>query len=179
MRKFNKIFCIGLHKTGTSSLQKALEILDYKIYLNYSTSLPMLINFDKTELINTLRKFDGVRDVPFCYFYKQLDELFPNSLFILTTRNADSWIRSVVNHFAPEGDIPYHRYFYGKGDINGNEELYINKYNKHNREIREYFKGRKDFIVLPLEVDNKFKRLTDFLQLPNMSMNYPVENRKL
>ena len=83
-----KIFGIGLHRTGTSSLNEALNILGYR---SIHTPLDIYPDID-TRIID---KYDAFTDNPIPLLYKQLDRLYPGAKFILTTRDLDSWIKSV------------------------------------------------------------------------------------
>ena len=90
----NKVFCIGLHKTGTSTL--------YEIFLDYGFKAIHSANWDKD--IVKLKKFDafsdggghftGMGEFDFPY----LATTFPNAKFILQTRDTKSWIISKLKH---------------------------------------------------------------------------------
>ena len=90
----NKIICIGLPKTGTSSLHRALEILGLKSvhYPHDEETVAQLRRGDYR--LKVLEENDAVSDVPIAAIYPQLDTAFPGSKLILTTREVDSWIRS-------------------------------------------------------------------------------------
>lgn len=125
----NKVFGIGLSRTGTSSLNEALKILGYNsvhfpiIMKNSSTKArtryrlnkwakelgatkPLISNFlNKTENQLIFEKpnstdFDAMTDLSTARFYPQLDAQFPNSKFILTVRNEADWLKSCSRFFA-------------------------------------------------------------------------------
>ena len=93
-----KIFCIGLSKTGTTSLARALEILGYKTrdYIGVTSYFAGDLTSINLQEIDANEAFT---DTPIPSFYKQLDEKYPNSKFILTTRNMEDWLRSCKKQF--------------------------------------------------------------------------------
>jgi hypothetical protein len=80
------VWGIGLTRTATRSLNRALEILGYRA-VHYPT-LSMLLH-DALE---------AATDEPVAATYKYLDFVYPNSQFILTERDEDDWIRSTAAH---------------------------------------------------------------------------------
>lgn len=77
-----KIFCIGLARTGTTSLHEILKSLGLKS--NHFAG--EILYQDNWNIIN---KYDAFSDTPIPFIYKKLDSLHPGSKFILTTRNKD------------------------------------------------------------------------------------------
>ena len=81
----NKIFGIGLPRTGTTSLSKALRALGYEGQ-NYC-----LLHDTRTSDRTTFFEVDNS-------FYRNFKDIFhgnKNSKFILTTRDRDSWRKSI------------------------------------------------------------------------------------
>jgi hypothetical protein len=115
----NKIFIIGLNKTGTSSMQQYFELLGYNVgnqieseliirdilllkqkYSNNTKKFNLLKESECVPLFNYIDKYDVFQDVPFSYpfFYILLIRKYPNSKFIFTTRkNAEEWANSLTN----------------------------------------------------------------------------------
>ena len=94
--KFKKmIFGIGLSRTGTSSLNSALNELGIKskhfLYFPVSTSIPYPYF--------SLNVYSGALDTPIAANFKKLDKMYPNSKFILTIRDIDSWLESCKKFF--------------------------------------------------------------------------------
>jgi tetratricopeptide (TPR) repeat protein len=87
-----KIFGIGLSRTGTTSLARSLEILGFHTahYQNNFTSEILAV---EDSFI-----FDSLCDTPVCIFFETLYHLFPKSKFIYTTRPLDSWLESINDH---------------------------------------------------------------------------------
>ncbi len=95
-----KVFCIGFHKTGTTSLELALKKLGYRVTGSFGTKDPAIADKVHEMAYATVENFDAFEDNPWPILYKELDERFPGSKFILTRRPAEAWIKSQVRDFA-------------------------------------------------------------------------------
>ncbi|MCK7590235.1 hypothetical protein M0G43_06600 [Subsaxibacter sp. CAU 1640] len=180
-----KIFGIGLSRTGTTSLTSALEILGYK-----SIHYPEYYFNSLFELkINPeiLQEFDAMTDVPVAFLFKELDDRFPNAKFILTIRDEDSWVKSASKFFTtPDGSSskgwiidfmkflrPRRSYWRNKyllrnfiyGSFKFNKQEYLNRYKKHNKEVISHFKNDPDklLIIDLINESNKWDKLCNFL----------------
>src|SRR5688572_11781492 len=129
-----KIFCIGWHKTGTTTLGDSLLILGYNVMGSRLDMAEPLLRGDIETPLAVAQKFQAFQDVPWAALFKELDERFPNSKFIVTERDEQKWLLSASTHF---GDlhIPLHEWLYGKGVIRGNEDLYLARYRQHYAEV--------------------------------------------
>ena len=99
MDNTSKIFGIGLSRTGTKSLTVALNTLGWHV-AHYPTDEQTLQDLRSTNAnFRILRQVDGITDLTVVPFYSQLDQLFPNSKFILTVRHQEHWLRSLRHHW--------------------------------------------------------------------------------
>lgn len=181
-----KIFCIGFHKTGTSSLAMALTILDYHVCrrlsmiqdkIPNSNIIEQLKKKEYQDIISVTEKFDAFCDNPWLLFYKELDEKYPNSKFILTTRNEESWIKSVVDYFR-DSTSEIRTLIYGEASPIGHEALYLEKYRQHNSEVVAYFKNKPNKLLLfDLNENKKWDVLCSFLNKKIPSEPFPFENK--
>ncbi|WP_295888478.1 sulfotransferase, partial [uncultured Thiohalocapsa sp.] len=89
-----KIFCIGLSKTGTTSLTEALKILGYDAVHWYATKHAFRYTDDGGIDIDWdfFERHDAFADTPIARIYPQLDERYPDAKFILTLRDEDAWL---------------------------------------------------------------------------------------
>lgn len=158
-----KIFCIGFHKTGTTSIGAALEELGYTVKSHVGVHAEDLANSIKSIAYEQVGKFDAFQDNPWPILYKDLDRDFPDSKFILTIRTPESWIRSVVGYFGGRS-TPMREWIYGVGDPLGSEEIYIARFKRHYDEVFEYFKDRPaDLLVMDLPRGDGWEKLCEFL----------------
>ena len=177
-----KIFGIGLSKTGTSSLTEALKILGYSNsihnpskWLHVNNHGELAFEFEKLDSI------DSASDIEVAHYYKELDERYPGSKFILTTRKLDSWLKSCKNHFndallSSEAERTLHKFVYGSSIFD--EQKFRQAYESHFEKVSTYFNGREsDLLILPLESDKKMNLLSDFLDIKVNNFSYPAVNK--
>lgn len=90
----NKVFCIGLHKTGTTTL--ANLALHYGFHPTHSTD--WISNSKKLEKFDFLSDggshFDNINEFDFQFLFYN----YPKALFILQTRNPEEWVISKLKH---------------------------------------------------------------------------------
>ncbi|MFT5668595.1 MAG: hypothetical protein ACI9DK_002800 [Vicingaceae bacterium] len=181
-----KIFCIGFHKTGTSSLAKALNMLGFKVCRRLSMlqeivpDLKLIDHLKKNEyheIIQIAEEFDAFVDNPWPLIFKELDQNFPDCKFILTTRNEENWIESVCNYFK-NSSTEIREIIYGQGSPIGNEELYLTRYREHNKNVQEYFENKPNkLLILDLIENDKWNSLCNFLKVGIPKENFPHENK--
>ena len=182
--KSHKLFCIGFQKTGTSSLGKALNILGYRVcgYNPFRTyaqleDLTWDILLEKAEQLT--QEYDAFKDTPWPIFYREFDQKYPNSKFILVIRDTPSWINSAVKDFENYPNY-IHQLIYGVPYPQGNESVWIERYERHNREVIDYFKDRSDdFLLLNLDHNEVYwEKICDFLDLEVPEQQWPKINTR-
>lgn len=157
---YDKVFVIGSSRTGTSSMGVALMQLGF----TYTGWHPRLVDAwrrgDVDAIFAVADRYEAFKDPPWNVsdVYRLLDARYPNSKFINTIREPESWVASFQRHF-------------GKGD----EAALLEDYHRRNAEIRAYFAGReRDF----LEIDvvgggGGWLELTRFLGFPQRLAPFP------
>lgn len=194
--KKEKVFCIGRNKTGTTSMEALLGQMGYNVasYVEGELLLDSWIARDFDKIIQLCKKHDAFQDVPFSlnYTFMALDQAFPSAKFILTVRdNGDEWFDSLLRYhsklFSPMNSTPTvedlknagYRYkgFIWKSHLNNyinddesllyNREYYIQNYNEQNKNIINYFKNKKDkLLVVNVAEEDATKRIYEFLGHP-------------
>ena len=162
-----KVFCLGFHKTGTTSLEILLQDMEYQVaspYKNWDSDLTeKLERGDLSELKEMAALFDAFQDAPWFLFFKEFDQWFPNSKFILTIRDSHSWWKSFLNYFENTSN-PLFKYIYGYENPKGHEKTFVERFEKHNHDVLEYFKDRPDdLLVIEIGNDNILTKVIDFL----------------
>lgn len=97
-----KVFCIGLNKTGTTSLEKALKELGFKVG---KQSIAEELSIEVFEgiydnIFKYIDKYNAFQDLPFSVgdFYKVLYKQYPEAKFILSLRDDENeWYKSQIN----------------------------------------------------------------------------------
>ena len=100
---FNKIFCIGNHKTGTTSLNYIMHGLGFSCAPQAKLERDCTLEATKGNyepLIQYIKRFDFFQDSPFAHAntYVAVDALFPRSKFIYTYRDPNKWFTSNLNY---------------------------------------------------------------------------------
>lgn len=173
-----KVFGVGLQKTGTSTLGKVLAILGYKVEEETDYDLvDSLIAGNKEVIRERALEYDAFEDNPWPLLYKDLDNWYPGSKFILTVRAETNWINSITKHFGANKSA-FREWYYGEGAPLDNQELYIKKYRSHNDGVKEYFAARKeDLLVVDFEKGDGWKKICDFLGEPVPNTDFPHLNK--
>jgi hypothetical protein len=104
-RSFNKVFGIGYNKTGTTTLAFILKALAFRVPVQCEQEMRIVKQLDLGNfgpLVAFVQQYDAFQDLPFSQddCYAQVDGLFPNSRFILTTREPESWFKSLCGFHA-------------------------------------------------------------------------------
>ncbi len=171
-----KVFGIGFHKTGTSSLGHALEILGYSCRGVTKAALPYLVSGDLEPVFGLVDRYQAFQDNPWPILFAQLDARYPESRFVLTVRESNDWLASVVNHFGTRQTEMRH-WIYGAGAPVGNESTYLRRYLEHNTEVGRYFRDRPDdLLVMEICAGDGWERLCRFLGQQTPNLPYPREN---
>jgi len=162
-----KVFCIGYVKTGLTTLTKALKILGYRSVQYLRTSVEPKEGW--IEYITNCN-YDAFADAPIRRrnIYIEIDKTIPDSKFILTIRDTQSWRRSYLNYFRGS---PW--------DIKNPQELrqFIQRYEDHNKQVIEYFKDRPDkLLIMNIIEGDGWEKLCDFLNKPIPKKSFPHRN---
>jgi Sulfotransferase domain len=179
LQKTQKVFGIGLSKTGTLSLSKALNVLGIPA-IHFPHDQDTFAELQRGDYrLSVLRGYQGITDTPVAPFYAQLDTEWPGSKFILTVRGKDSWLESVRDHWRilkkdgkRANDVEFQRFvdFINAcvyGCVYFNAERFSYAYDAHNRNVRKYFAGRPDdLLVLDICGGEGWGELCGFLGVP-------------
>ena len=172
----SKIFCIGFHKTGTKSLGAALENLDYRVCGPVRVKDPDIAKNASSLIHSLVPSYDAFQDDPWPLFYEDLDRRYPGSRFILTVRSPDAWIDSAVAYFG-DHDTPMRYYIYGVGRPKGNERIFLERYHRHNDEVRRYFRNRpEDILTMDITRGDSYDPLCTFLGRDRPDVEFPRLN---
>ncbi len=166
-----KIFGLGLSKTGTTSLTKALCMLGYRVEHNGAMFV--------TEPPEQLTHLDGATD-ELGAAYAALDQQYPGSKFILTVRDVEPWLKSCQHHFRNPID-PDTRVGRLLTTIYGTTVFEADKfadgYRRHVQQVQDYFRGREGvLLVLDVSHGEVWPKLCQFLEKPVPSEPFPREN---
>ena len=187
MKNNPKVFGIGFHKTGTTSLAFALKILGYNCNRGLSnlrhiwgleSCVELLQEENYKPYLDYIKDFDATLDNPWYLLYEQLDQAYPGSKFIMTHRHQDKWLSSCA-HFFEGTTNPYREWLYGSSTVVGNEDMHLNVYNSHYNKVQEYFQNRtNDLLIVNWESGDGWSELCQFLEKPMINLPFPHLNKK-
>ena len=177
-RHSDKIFGVGFHKTGTSSLKRALASLGYSVTgPNHNHDADISSTYvDHARRIS--KKFDAFQDNPWPLVYREMDEMWPEAKFILTVREPDSWIASLLRYFG-EAETPMRNLIYGagRGSPVGNETHYLATVQAHQTAVMAHFASRPEkLLVLDIVGGAGWDPLCSFLGVPLPNRPFPHAN---
>ena len=174
-----KIFGVGWPKTGTSTLRRCFVILGYT-HKGYCEAL--FENLD--QAVRVARKFDTFQDLPWYLYYKELDQIFPGSKFVLTIRDSAKWLKSYRNMLAKQDPQrkpvldAVRRKIYDLPFPDVEDDHLIERYERHNFDVVTYFAGRsEDLLLVNWEEGDDWKPLCYFLGKTIPSRPFPHENK--
>jgi GT2 family glycosyltransferase/glycosyltransferase involved in cell wall biosynthesis len=176
-----RVFGIGLNKTGTTSLHEALTMLGFTSLHWGGPSVRRIIEVSLAAgepLLSRINPyFDAFTDVlPLTQNFQLLDEQYPGSRFILTTRPLDAWIESRCRHVA--SNVRRH----AAGEYRGaflevDEATWRAEWEAHVERARDYFAGRDDFLEIDITARGEWLPLCRFLGVAEPSRPFPWVNR--
>jgi hypothetical protein len=201
-----KVFCIGLSRTGTTSLEQALKDLGYRLGDQHQGELLLqeytVRNF--RPIVEFCLTADAFQDAPFSFpfTYLALDQSFPNAKFILSVRDdSDQWYRSLVRYHSnlfgggripTKDDLVRSTYSYPgfvwesvKLLLNpAEEDIYhkptlVSYYDRHNADVRDYFRSKSNFLEINVSDKRAYGRFCDFLGKEPIAEDFPWLNSSL
>lgn len=175
-----KVFGIGLNKTGTTTLHECGKILGYRC-TSCSRSLleDIVLRGDLRATKELADQYDLFEDWPWPLIYKELDELYPGSKFILTVRKTkETWLNSLRSHaLRTLPRLHCRKLAYGHDYPQGHESEHVDYYERHNQDARDYFRNRpNDFLEVCWENGDGFAELCAFLGCAIPDAPFPHAN---
>lgn len=177
-----KIINIGFNRSGTQSLSKYFEQLNFKVshWAEGQLSKTVKDNFDNSRMLLTrLEHYDVLLDLEhfdrqsklgyyksYQKHYKQIAQQYPNCYFIFTYRSEGHWIKSLLHHLINFRKIISLDYMVEISNMTIIELINILKieYNSHFESVKQYFIETDRLLMfnldeLPISINN----LNEFL----------------
>ncbi len=210
----SKIFCLSMQRTATTSVGQFFKEQNHKVAdwnISYKNQWSYSWEQGDFETIFKSKDFKNnqvFEDDPWWLpeFYKVLYHRFPNSKFILFTRNEDAWFNSMLSHskgkipgntkrhskvYRRESDFynlfsePKRRLEYDERSIDnllelrGYEKHYKDIYRIRNQEIKDFFakNAPESLFSCELEDPQKWKKLAVFMKI-DVADDFEVHENK-
>jgi hypothetical protein len=197
-----RIFCISVQRTGTTSVGEFFKHFGYKVStwdICYANKWSYhWYNGDYESIFNSkdFKAHQVFEDDPWWLpgFYKVLYHRFPDSKFVLITRDSQQWFESMKKHSGGKtlGNTRRHCKIYQREpefyqrlqndpsfkptevevdnllSLEGMDEHYKALYNLHNRQVVEFFEkfSPQSLFVGKLEDPQKWEKMGKFFALP-------------
>jgi hypothetical protein len=201
-----KYFCVGLNKTGTTSLAAAFRGFGYRVG-DESQGQKILYAYERRDfkpIIKFAKQAQVFQDAPFSfkYTFMFLEQAFPNAKFILSVRDSEEqWYESLVKfhskRFGMNGQVPtmddlkrakrpYNRCVYDNFKMcfgTPDSDMYqkatlIEYYNSHNQMVRDYFRlVPEKLLEINLSQKVDYGRFGEFIGEDTNEKDFPWENR--
>ena len=177
-----KVFYLGFHKTGTTSfgaLMKQLGLKSQSYYKPYSKSFTKALREkDFHELFEVAERFDAFDDDPWCLFYKEFNQRYPEAKFVFYERDPEKWYQSALLFFGrsttPMAELIFGE---GKGSPMFNKEHQKAVYQKHSIDVRKHFHDKPlKFLEIPDLSDRSAEAIAEFLGYDRTGVRFPREN---
>ena len=101
------VFCLGLNKSGTSSLTEVLQEMGYKFppyVLGEQFITPNVLHDDYNLVYSIIKnpRYNGYQDLPFSLpnTYEKIYKKYPNDIYILPIRDTTNWVKSVLKFYS-------------------------------------------------------------------------------
>jgi len=195
------ILGVGLSRTGTKSLARALQILGYRTLHNDRERLnPIILGEDVTPDFRVYDDVDAVTDLPSAYFFRELLQAYPEAKAILTERDTNSWLRSYRSHVVAQGppetknflnklllllgrpkQVKQHELFRYKiamrnlvyGSVEFRELLNRDKFERHNAAVKQEVPAQRLLVMNIIDGDG-WEKLCAYLGVDAPSIEFPT-----
>lgn len=177
-----KIFGVGMNKTGTKSLEMAVQILGFSTGdTSKKTSALMQRAIDEGLPIlhhcpPHVRRANAFFDCrPIEKNFEAVDRAYPDSKFILHTRDMEEWLASrekhvVRNQAAAEAGA------YDGPWVEVDRKAWVEEWVRHHDSVRRYFANRPDFLEIDVASGDGWDVLAPFLGCPIPDVPMPWRN---
>lgn len=198
----NKIFCLGLNKTGTTTLKTLFESSNVKVG-DQRRAEYLAARYLKTRNINIFKEYiegsDFFQDIPFSFpwFYRELYKLYPNAKYILSIRDsAEQWASSLMKFHSKrffhgasptrellkrvryiERDFAYQCMTTMYGEPIYDSANLCKNYENYNKNVQSFFELNPNFIVINVAHEESISRLRRFCDVDFSLEDMPWINR--
>jgi hypothetical protein len=179
-----KYLGVGLSRTGTKSLCKAMTKLKFRSRHWEPELLEHVVlgtlnhpNFRKYD------DFDFVCDIPHAYFFREIEQAYPGLKFILTERDEDKWYESMDKHFRKDAARDalakaIHLMVYGRDDFdNLRPFLYKKRFRDWNDTVKRVIPAEKLLVMDICCGKDGYAALCPFVGTAVLNEDFPHENK--
>lgn len=177
-----KVFGVGFHKTGTTSLAAALRFLRYRVChgaqpirgrLGHQRMMELLRAREFDPVLDLARDYDAFADTPWFALFREADARFPGSRFILTIRDETRWLASARRYFA-RSSSDLRVWLYGVPNPDDHDGVWLDRYRRHIEAVRAHFADRPaDLLLVDWERGSGWDEICTFLGVTRPTGPFP------
>lgn len=194
-----KVFVISFMKSGITTATKFLKQSGYKhkFPIPYNANALVSNNQLKVDMFDKIvARGDFFTDQPIFVLWEHIAKRYPNSKFICTYRDVDSWYGSFKNwsvkrNLMPDTKVNIFSYWLQRPDLlkfRTSQEMLEQcekeglgyeikkRYLDHNKNIKKHFEGRSNLFFAPIDRDNTIE-LRNFLNIENSEVEWGHYNK--
>ncbi|NNC88006.1 MAG: hypothetical protein HKN82_06040 [Akkermansiaceae bacterium] len=190
-----KVLGVGMGRTGTASLARALRTLGYRTLHWAPDYLADVFEKGVEPDLARYNGWDAVTDIPAALFYREVLAAYPACQFILTVRDEQEWLESIralyenPNRFDRLKQFPpQHRAWLAKisEDLRkfayGSEKvlpaLYLRRYREHIERVQNVIPAGR-LLVMDITRGEGWEKLCPFLGKPFPPEPFPHANARV
>ncbi len=173
--KTTRIFQIGYNKCGTRSLYRFLQrsgiasahfnrglLADAMAENIKAGRKPLTGNVDRYVAYTDVQHITRDRAIEGVHFFRELYAYYPNSYFILNTRDKEGWLRSRLNHGAGAYVRRYSRAL-GLPEDGSVLKVWAEEWDRHHADVQAFFADKPGrLLVFDIKNDSP-QTVVDFL----------------
>ena len=177
-----KVFCVGSHKTGTSSIHHFFK--RYGLRSNHSSYWISWCKPIGAHLLDRFHCFSDGKNPPIEFLY----ERYPHAKFIYTSRDLRSWL--ISRHMHKRRNKKKLGFYFlillgikNRGGQQYHDEVvktWPEQYFRHEKRVMDFFKDKPErLLIIDLTKNSPEKnsrRIHDFLGLPGEPQEFPHKN---
>lgn len=163
----SKVFFLGFNKTATTAFHKLFESSGYASYhhlvkgknlahimdANLKNQKPILHNISGAVAYSDISYYKKNQCIEGNQWYAELYQEYPDSFFILQTRNIEEWIESRSRH--KKGHfIKRCMKSYGIQTKDEMKDVWRKEREERENQIKRYFRGHPKFMTFDINNDN-------------------------
>jgi hypothetical protein len=173
-----KVFGIGLNKTGTKTLGWAMQHLGYRNATFNGQLMRRLAAGQVQPILDYAQHYDSFEDWPWPLVYQRLARAYPDATFVLTLRSsAQAWYDSLYRHAKRHGPSPWRKIAYGYPNPWDAPQHHLDLYARHGQEVVDFFRDEPDrLLTVCWEAGHGWPELCGFLDLAVPDVAFPKVN---
>jgi hypothetical protein len=155
-----RIFCVGLNKCGTTSLDRMFRASGLRsvssghakmrpaaitMFANLSAHRPLIAGLERFAAFSDLNFLSSRIYLDAHVLFARLDAENPDARFVLNTRPKDDWLRSRAEHASPKGKSFAERFAKAfRVPPVEVRDIWAEQWDRHHAAVRGHFDGRSD-----------------------------------